>query len=1047
MGYSISNRVFGSDIPKPIKQKLALRQALAKSPDVNETIDAIFDNPDQYGDIHPPLNINFDGIADLSSRTPFARMWVAIMLESDQSTEHESANFNEPEPLMPDEERQKTDWAAHKVVYFWKDGKIYYRKFAKSKQKVYMVGNNTLNTLQVQPNETLTGDDVLIPDEQQTDSNEFFAPPAGITSVSSETEGPLGAIKKTTINFIIHNFADFETIYSRYFLRHGAQIFVDFGWDSQMDDLYNPEEALKRNELEEFEDDLFGEDGAVTKSYGDMDTIVGYVTNYDAKIKENGSVECTIDLSSKNAVLLNHNIGGDDSLRRRIKMSLDIESLRFAAKSFGAEESESMMEKSSQWHLSADNKEKWEEFFFQWGEKFISSDTIMPPANAVEVGVYYGVKGKDKALFVSWGFFEDKILNNNFGFGDDDSENSGGILDQKDLKMQPKFDSSRTFIRYNANLLKSQQASKEISKLKWLYPGNWDSTYNTKRKGFLQDRAAKYPFKYTPSEGEPTEYTITKFDQALDHIPLRELFISTEMIKSAIGAAKSTLEFVKTICSDINHSTRNIFDFQIGNNAAANHKICIVDRNLVNDEHGKDKKDFIENLFTFHPMSPNTIVKNYDISFTTPQGNMQNMIALQTAGPGGQLFAVDGMTDRLIANEAVLGQTSETDEVSGKLIRRAATYLPRTGGYRFDRYKKENNPGGVALDFYSDAELFSDKNTQTDSLLNSFNLSKAGLNYPDEAKVEESKTESPDTDTETSVELERLRGKAVATDLSDYYLMLARKENFESHISSLLFSTLTLEIYGISAIAPGDIFAVDYLPKKYRDQVYFQVQSVSHDISTSTWTTTLETTMRFHKGWKKDYRIYEEISGVILAKNFLTTIGLSFWYGTGEDLYPWPGGKSDIDKLPGRDAHDLGQKFHIDNLLSYIQDLEVIKLDTTIEYLEYAFRFTAQKKGTVYIPGSKQHDCSETETSLVYSSGLQVMVPQNTTTHKRQPAGYPYAGAFDWKADLVKDNKYILVVHKDHIANEGRAWSILPAGGQYDINLWDIDIYGECEEI
>ena len=106
--------------------------------------------------------------------------------------------------------------------------------------------------------------------------------------------------------------------------------------------------------------------------------------------------------------------------------------------------------------------------------------------------------------------------------------------------------------------------------------------------------------------------------------------------------------------------------------------------------------------------------------------------------------------------------------------------------------------------------------------------------------------------------------------------------------------------------------------------------------------------------------MYEEVSGIILAKNFLSTIGLSFWYGTGKDMI-WFG--EDLDELPGRNAHGPGKKFHIEDLLLYIQDLEVVKSDT-YDYLDYVFRFTAPKAGTVYIPGSKQQDCSETQTTM-----------------------------------------------------------------------------------
>ena len=45
-------------------------------------------------------------------------------------------------------------------------------------------------------------------------------------------------------------------------------------------------------------------------------------------------------------------------------------------------------------------------------------------------------------------------------------------------------------------------------------------------------------------------------------------------------------------------------------------------------------------------------------------------------------------------------------------------------GSSVKKLKKDNNAGGVALDFYSDDELFSDQNSQVDELLNSFNLLK-----------------------------------------------------------------------------------------------------------------------------------------------------------------------------------------------------------------------------------------------------------------------------------------------------------------------------------
>ena len=120
--------------------------------------------------------------------------------------------------------------------------------------KVYTIGDNKYNELSgtiyesVDPfdisRDFLTEDEKMLNEvtPREHSDNEFLKPSAGITSVSSTTEGTLGAIKKTTVTFKVHNFHDFENIYSKYFLRPGALIFVDFGWDTGP--IYNTSELI-----------------------------------------------------------------------------------------------------------------------------------------------------------------------------------------------------------------------------------------------------------------------------------------------------------------------------------------------------------------------------------------------------------------------------------------------------------------------------------------------------------------------------------------------------------------------------------------------------------------------------------------------------------------------------------------------------------------------------------------------------------------------------------------------------------------------------------
>ena len=61
-----------------------------------------------------------------------------------------------------------------------------------------------------------------------------------LTGVESTAEEYNRTIKKTAATFVVHNFLDFDKIYSRYFLRPGAQVFVEFGWDKLADKDGNP---------------------------------------------------------------------------------------------------------------------------------------------------------------------------------------------------------------------------------------------------------------------------------------------------------------------------------------------------------------------------------------------------------------------------------------------------------------------------------------------------------------------------------------------------------------------------------------------------------------------------------------------------------------------------------------------------------------------------------------------------------------------------------------------------------------------------------------
>ena len=105
-------------------------------------------------------------------------------------------------------------------------------------------------------------------------------------------------------------------------------MFVDFGWDTG--DLYPPEELLSKTDYEDY---LYGDTGKVTDSHGEFETLFSNVINYDAKVRDDGGFDCSVEIVSKNTAILTTDIDTTDI--DRIKKTLDTEVVS-AAVSVGA---------------------------------------------------------------------------------------------------------------------------------------------------------------------------------------------------------------------------------------------------------------------------------------------------------------------------------------------------------------------------------------------------------------------------------------------------------------------------------------------------------------------------------------------------------------------------------------------------------------------------------------------------------------------------------------------------------------------------------------
>ena len=123
MGQGVKNRVFGSDVPSIIKKKIEARQKLShKDRNPYEEINSKYDSDlstqgigSTYNDI---VRDNFDGVSDLSSRTPVVRAWVNVNISKGTKLEEELDDRQSVIDWMLEKDKKLSPWTNFLDILF-----------------------------------------------------------------------------------------------------------------------------------------------------------------------------------------------------------------------------------------------------------------------------------------------------------------------------------------------------------------------------------------------------------------------------------------------------------------------------------------------------------------------------------------------------------------------------------------------------------------------------------------------------------------------------------------------------------------------------------------------------------------------------------------------------------------------------------------------------------------------------------------------------------------------------------------------------------------
>ena len=722
-----------------------------------------------------------------------------------------------------------------------------------SKDEIFFHSINDNRVNSYEPNQPVDGESYFV----ENTENPYLKPTAGITSISSRTEGDLGAVRRTTVDFVVHNKNDFDNIYLPFFLRPGATVVVDFGWSDQNVQLYDIQQVLSNSdtELKEFKKFIYdgaesGPDGEhiftnsdggryyhskadggkiasitdktnttppgwVYKHNGLVDTNVGIVTTYNSKITANGSYECSVELVSQNATILDNEISSDNNLKfiftNKIEdiliQALTGENIGLKVKNYGS--------------LSARDKQEYLNEYFK-----IKVDNKVGRIGkpSIELGIYFesGVSQNQECLYISFGIFNDLFLNNFV------CKNGN-----REEKYEINFKLDDYYVRYEKNLYRRQVATMagndELPV--FLYPVNWAGSKDG-RKGNNEDVASieqqklgDNPFK-TPV------------------IPLREVFIKVPIIKEAFQKKQTVNEAIKFILQSINDDSYGIIDLKMITPNRSYSEIGIQDNNLLNPTVDFDK------MLSFDVTSGNSIVSNMDYSFSTPKGDLQNMLAIGNKTDQA-IFDVNKL-DNLNFMRVLKDKKTESDPKAfvRSLPLNELVEAP-------DKIQDDEIDVKIPQDYFDDSQqeyigglINSDGVYDFDQLVK--NLEAKATKISTQQRKKSNPLDSVDKKESKTLE---------ATTDRDYWGKRARVENVfkssktksEETISPILPINLTLSVYGNTLLNIGDIFTINFLPESYRRYVYFQIQGVEHKIG-SNWETTYQT----------QYRVRADVKDVVV---------------------------------------------------------------------------------------------------------------------------------------------------------------------------------------
>ena len=707
---------------------------------------------------------------------------------------------------------------------------------------------------------------------------------SGITSISSNFKDYF--MKQGTINFYIPNPNDFDE-FKEDFLKFGRYMLVEWGWSLP----YNI--SLPKIDADTIIKASKNIEDRIIAANGNYTALVGVVTNYNFSQTKEGAYEGTIEISSMGRNIIGQKSSTDGKVenlvgyvnevlakvedgegeleenQKKIFRTLNNTFINFNAV---IEELFSVVESYAKENNQPHTLDKFKrQVYTKPGVLFVQA------FNQNETGgliTYYEGQYKyfsfddtkdNSFAMVSWGWFEDFILNSFFSFVSKndkvDFKTEFFSVDTIQTKTEEGIQNNNTLCRNHPDLFSLGFDSV-------ILPGQTKDFTIPVKSGNTEYEAKSIALleliQHTNKELFPFQ---DPNDKSKGHI--RNMYFNVNYLIDVFRSTQNIEQSIQEFWQKVSNDYGGFWRFSLVENENIDGRMMITDinigkiddRSVLPDKISDDINEKYE-IFKFPIYSKNSIVSDFQVQ----TANTSEMATMAVFGSNTKLDTTSadeakGYNTLALRALSSLENTNYQDEnitsnqekkktkkdfvldnitnpVFGNFIdENGGSFVGSSATYDKGNIVDRSRTGGINFSTNTDIQKNKDEKKKDLVEVNSKTT---------EQKINETLFWFSDEDRD-KIQLYSGRRLSIFTPLKRTMLFNINKAPGEESNYSAVLPVVPLQVsltlQGIGGIKIGDLFYVDYLPEQYKKYAHFMVVNVEHEISTTGWTTKLDSRM------------------------------------------------------------------------------------------------------------------------------------------------------------------------------------------------------------